>query len=409
MLNSKSKYAILLLSSVLVAYAIIGGVLGRVSAQNGSYQQLSIFNEVLTRIRSDYVDEPTLKDAVIGAIRGLIESVDPYGGYLSPKDVAFYKNYTPYKTPGIGVILTRRAGYPMIVSAIPGGPAAKAGLAAGDFIESIEGLTAREMNLVQVHAMLANPAGKPVSLTIIRRRRAEPEKMSVNREVTTPPPVESRMLEGNIAYVKVPYLAPGKSLEARKALEALLKTGATSVLLDLRYTAGGEDDEAAELANIFLEAGTIGYLRGQKFETETFTANPKGVLTKAPLAVLINQATAGAAELVVGAIVDNQRGELIGAKTYGMGSFQRLIPLEDGWGLLISAAKYYTPSGKEIQAAGIKPTVEILQPGEEIADPSDEQLEPGKTPAVQDEDRQLLKAIEILKDPSKVKAAKAAA
>ena len=124
-MNSKSKYAILLISSVLVVYAIIGGMLGRVSAQNGSYQQLSIFMEVLSRIQNDYVDDPTIKSAVDGAIRGLIENVDPHGGYLTSKDVAFYRNYDPLKTPGIGVVLAKplRLGYPVVISAIPGGPA----------------------------------------------------------------------------------------------------------------------------------------------------------------------------------------------------------------------------------------------------------------------------------------------
>src|SRR5438093_1307362 len=159
-LNSKSKYAILLVSSVLVIYAVIGGMLGRVSAQNGSYQQLSIFTEVLSRIQNDYVDDPNIKTAVDGAIRGLVESVDPYGGYLNPKDVAFYKDYNPQKTPGIGVVLAKpaRLGYPVIISVIPGGPAVKAGLNSGDIIESIDGMTTRELNLVQVNAMLAIPA-----------------------------------------------------------------------------------------------------------------------------------------------------------------------------------------------------------------------------------------------------------
>src|SRR5215813_3846417 len=154
-LNSKSKYAILLISSVLVIYAIIGGMLGRVSAQSGSYQQLSIFTEVLSRIQNDYVDDPNIKSAVDGAIRGLVESVDPYGGYLTPKDVSFYKDYiaNPQKVAGIGAVLVKppRLGYPVIISTIAGGPAAKAGLVSGDIIESIDGITTRELNLVQVN------------------------------------------------------------------------------------------------------------------------------------------------------------------------------------------------------------------------------------------------------------------
>jgi carboxyl-terminal processing protease len=288
-LNSKSKYGILLISSVLVIYAIIGGMLGRVSAQNGSYQQLSIFTEVLGRIQNDYVDDPNMKNAVDGAIRGLIESVDPNGGYLSPKDVAFYKDYSPQKTPGIGVVLAKpaRLGYPVIISVITGGPASKAGLSSGDIIESIDGMTTRELNLVQVNAMLAIPAGKSAALSVIKSRRADPEPVSVAREVVPAPPVEAKIIETNIAYIKVPYLAPGKAQETKRQLDGLLKKGATSVVLDLRYTAGGDDKEALDIANLFIDSGTLALLgssnplQAQKKPKEVLNADPKQALTKA--------------------------------------------------------------------------------------------------------------------------------
>src|SRR5262245_17708038 len=258
-------------------------MLGRVSAQNGSYQQLSIFMEVLSRIQNDYVDEPSIRNAVNGAIRGLLENVDPYAGYLSPQEVAFYKAYNPYKTPGIGAVLAKRFGYPIIVAVIPGGPAANAKLGTGDMIESIDGVTTREMNLVQVNAVLANPPGKPVALSVIKRRKTEPETVTLNRDVTPAPPVEAKVVEGNIAYVKVPYLAPGKAQEARKLLDGLLKKGSTNVILDLRGSAAGEETEAVELANLFLDSGTIATIQGQKFEKKVLQATPKDALTKAPL------------------------------------------------------------------------------------------------------------------------------
>ena len=414
-MNSKSKYAILLISSVLVVYAIIGGMLGRVSAQNGSYQQLSIFMEVLSRIQNDYVDDTSLKSAVDGAIRGLLENVDPYGGYLSSRDVAFYKTYDPLKTPGIGVVLAKplRLGYPVVISAIPGGSAAKSGINPGDIIEAIDGVTTRELNLVQIEGMLSNPAGKPAALSVIKTRRTEPDSINVPREVTQAPPVEAKMLENNIAYIKIPYLAPGKAEEAKKQLDPLIKKGATNIILDLRYTAGGDTKEGVALANVFVDSGTIAYLEGQKFPKEMLTANPKDSLTKLPVAVIVNQATAGAAEIVAGAIEDTHRGQVVGIKTFGAGSMQKLIPLDDGAALLISVAKYFTPSGKEIenpepQEAGIKPTVEIRQTVEEAVDLDDEVAAPPKEP-VKEEDRQLNKAIEILKDPSKITAAKKAA
>jgi carboxyl-terminal processing protease len=418
-LNSKSKYAILLVSSVLVIYAIIGGMLGRVSAQNGSYQQLSIFTEVLSRIQNDYVDDTNVKNAVDGAIRGLIENVDPYGGYLSPRDVSFYKDYSanPLKMPGIGVVLAKpaRLGYPIIISTIPGGPASKAGLNSGDIIESIDGMTTRELNLVQVNAMLAIPAGKNAALSVIRSRRADPEAVNVNREIVQPPAVEAKMLENNIAYVKIPYITAGKAQEARRQLDGLLKKGATSVILDLRYSAGGDDKEALEVANLFIESGTLAVLQGQKQPKQVLNADPKQILTKVPLAVLVNQGTAGPAELIAGAVEDSNRGQIVGVKTFGVGSVQKLIPLDDGYALLLSTAKYFTPGGKEIQEvepqdSGIKPTIEIRQVAEEAIDLGDEpENAPAPKAPPKDEDRQLNKAIEILRDPSKITSAKKAA
>jgi carboxyl-terminal processing protease len=402
-LNSKSKYAVLLLSSVVVIYALVGGMFNRVSAQDGAYPQLSLFWDVWAKIQSDYVDEPSANSAIMGAVRGLIEQVDPNGGYLTAKDVAFYKDFDPLKTPGIGVILTKYAGYPMIVSAIPGGPADKAGLSTGDIIEAIDGITTREMNLVQVNGYLANPADKPANLTVIRLGRSDPEAVSVNRAVTKSPAIESKMIDSDIAYVRIPILSQGKSAETRKALDELLKKGASHVILDLRSCAGGEEQEAITLASLFVDSGSIGYLQGQKVDKKVFNADSKATLTKAPLAVLINKGTAGPAEIVAGAIGDSNRGKVVGGRTFGMGSSQRLIPMENGSALLISSAKYYTPSGKEIQNNGIRPQVEVASEMDEVLDlTSDQELEvqpPARTTApANNEDKQLNKAIEILKE-----------
>ena len=214
-MNSKSKYAVLLISSVLVIYAIIGGMLGRVSAQNGSYQQLSIFTEVLSRIQNDYVDDPNMKNAVDGAIRGLIENVDPYGGYLTPKDVAFYKDYVanPHKTPGIGAVLAKpaRLGYPVIISTIPGGPAAKAGLNSGDIIESIDGITTREMNLVQINADARQLRRQNRAALSVIRSTTEPirKRLMCTREVVPAPASRSedagkqhRLREGSVTCAR---------------------------------------------------------------------------------------------------------------------------------------------------------------------------------------------------------------
>jgi carboxyl-terminal processing protease len=389
-LNSKTKYAILLISSVLVVYAVIGGMVGPTSAQ-GPYQQLSIFMEVLQRIQNDYVDDPTMADAFEGAIRGMVERVDPYGGYLDPEVLAFYQDFDPQKTAGIGVRLTKKFDYPMIVSTVPGGPAAEEGFGTGDTLEAIDGVSLREHNLVEVNRLLAGTAGSEVSLSIIRRRQPAPEIVTLERAVVQAPPVEARMLEKGVAYLKIPVLAPGKALEAKRNLSTLTAQGATHIVLDLRNSAGGAPQEAIELANLFIESGILGYLEGQTVPKETFTAKASAAVTELPLAVLIDQGTADAAEIAAGAIGGNSRGELVGLKTFGIGSIQKLLPIDDTFTLLLSVAKYYTPDGVEIQENGITPTVEVtatvLDP---LAVPDEED---------QQKDQQLDRAIEVLLNP----------
>jgi len=398
-LSSKSKYAALLLSSVLVIYAIVGGKFGRVSAQDTSLQQLDVFNQVYAKVKNDYVDQPSMTAAMIGAIRGLLEQVDPYSGYLNAKDVAFYKDFSVEKTPGIGVILTRANGYPTILEAIPGGPGAKAGLKTFDTIEAIDGVPTREMNLVQAYAYLANPSDKPVTLTLIGNNRTEPETLKINREVTKAPPVEAKMLQMDIAYIRVPLLLPGKANDAKKQLEDLLKKGATGVILDLRASAGGKDTEGYLLANYFVDSGTLGYLQGQKVPRKNFPADPKTVVTKAPLVVLVDGGTGGAAEIAAAAIKDSKRGNLVGTHTFGTGSRQTLIALNDGTALLLSDAKYFSPSGKDLQVNGVAPDTIVPKNNNRIDLNSEQSLQaPPPTRDRNEAELQLETAIQVLKD-----------
>jgi carboxyl-terminal processing protease len=402
-LSSKSKYVALLLSSVLVIYAIVGGKIGRVNAQDSSFQHLDVFSQVYQKIEHDYVDQPTMSAATLGAIRGLLEQVDPYSAYLNPKDVAFYKDFAIEKTPGIGVILTRANGYPTILEAIPGGPAAKAGLKTFDTIEAIDGVPTREMNLVQAYGYLATPADKPVTLTLIGNSRPDPETVKINREVTKVPPVESKMLQTDIAYVRVPLLTQGKTADAKKQMEDLLKKGATGVILDLRASAGGKDTEGYNLANLFVDSGSLGYLQGQKIARKTFQADPKNAVTKVPLVVLIDGGTGGASEIAAAAIKDNKRGTLVGTRTFGTGSSQTLIALDGGAALLISTAKYYSPLNRDLQVNGVVPdtTVTSRRPDPNSA----ESLQAPPPDPRKEEELQLDRAIQILKEARAAKRA----
>jgi carboxyl-terminal processing protease len=387
-----------MLSSVLVVYAIVGGKIGRVSAQGSSFQHLDVFSQVYQKIEHDYVDQPTMSNATLGAIRGLLEQVDPYAGYLNPKDLAFYKDFSVEKTPGIGVILTRANGYPTILEAIPGGPGAKAGLKTFDTIEAIDEVPTREMNLVQAYAYLATPVDKPATLTIIRN--AEPQVIKVNREVTKVPPVEAKIVQGDIAYIKIPLLSPGRTNDAKKHIEDLSKKGATGIVLDLRASAGGKDAEGYNLANLFVDSGSLGYLQGQKVPRRLFQADPKMAVTKVPLVVLIDGGTGGAAEIAAAAIKDSRRGTLVGTRTFGTGSLQSLISLEAGTALLISTAKYYSPSGKDLQINGVVPDTTVTKNNNRPDLNSAESLQapPPSTDPRSEEELQLEKAIQILKE-----------
>jgi carboxyl-terminal processing protease len=399
-LSSKNKYAALLLSSMLVIYAVVGGKFGRVSAQDTSIQELDVFNQVYAKIKNDYVDQPSMTNAMVGAIRGLLEQIDPYSGYLNPKDVAFYKDFSVEKTPGIGVILTKANGYPTILEAIPGGPGAKAGLKTFDTIEAIDGVPTREMNLVQAYAYLANPADKPVTLTLIGNNRTEPETLKVTREVTKVPPIEAKMLQTDIAYIRIPLLVQGKASDAKKQLEDLLKKGATGVILDLRASAGGKDSEGYLLANYFVDSGSLGYLQGQKVQKKLFQADPKAAVTKVPLVVLVDGGTGGAAEIAAAAIKDSKRGTLVGTHTFGTGSHQTLIALDGGAALLLTDAKYYSPSGKDLQAQGVAPDTTVSKNNNRLDLNSAQTLEapPPSTDPRSEDELQLEKAIQVLKE-----------
>ena len=386
-MSSRTKYSILVISAIVVAYAIVGGMMGRVSAQ-GSYPELSTLMEVYNRIQGDYVDDPAMEEAWEGAVRGMVERVDPYGGYLTAEGVSFYQSFDPVTAAGIGVTLAKKFDYPVIVSAVPGGPADRAGFGTGDTLEGIGAESLREHNLVEVQQLLAGEAGTDVELRIIQRTSPAPESVTLTREVVSSPPVEARLLDQGVGYLKIPVIGPGKADETRRRMEALSGEGAQRWILDLRNSAGGTREEAIALANLFVASGTLGYLEGQTFERETFTAQSDGMVSDLPLVVLVNQGTANAAEITAAAIRDNERGELVGLRTFGLGSVQRLFPLEGGRALLLSVAKYHSPNGTEIQSSGVEPTVEVSQTNvDPLAAPN---------PAPDEGDRQLDRAIEIL-------------
>jgi carboxyl-terminal processing protease len=406
-MSKTTKLIVLGLSFLLATLVVAGGLGVKASTNNDdSYRQLGVYSEVLSRIRTEYVEEPNVPSVTNGALHGLLESLDANSSYLDPAE---YKQYKQRKGDGkatIGATLSKRFGYAAVVAVIPGGPADKAGVDSGDIIEAIEGKSTRDMSLAEIDGILTGQVGSVVNVSVVRPRKAAPVKTAITREVVIDPAVGDKMLEDGIGYIKIDDFPKGRSQEVAAKLKALEKTGATKLVLDLRNSGSGDENEGIATANLFLNHGTISYLQGQTYPKQTFNADPqKAVAPTIPLVVLVNRGTAGPAELVAAAIMENARGDVVGDKTFGSGSIQKVIELQDGSALMLSVAKYYSPSGKALQDTAITPNVlvadsadDILVPDEdENAQPDDKQQEKEKKAAPDD---QLKKAIDVLKNPA---------
>jgi carboxyl-terminal processing protease len=402
-MSIKTKAVVLASSSLVLLFMVVGGMDGvRASSNDGAYRQLQVYSEVLSRVRSEYVEEPNIPVVTAGALHGLLESLDANSSYLSAAEYAEYKSHQSAAKADIGAAISKRFGYASVISVIPGGPADKAGLQDTDIIEAIESKSTREMSVGEVRSLLTGQPGSNVTVSLVRARRAEPQKVVITRDVVTIPPVSDKMLEDGIASIQVDAFTKGKSQEIANKIKSLQKSGAKKLILDLRNCAQGDESEGIATANLFLNHGTITYLQGQKYPREAFNADPSKAITNLPVVVLVNKGTAGPAEIVAAAILENARGDVVGDKTFGDGSVQKTMELPDGSALILSIAKYYTPSGKAIQDTAVTPNVLVADteddgpvPDEDDnAAPADDNTK--KSPASQP-DQQMQKAIEVLK------------
>ena len=399
-MSTKIKTAILLASAGVLLFSLAGSISGVRASNDGAYRQMEVYSEVLSRVRSEYVEEPNLPVVTDGALHGLLESLDSNSSYLNAEQ---YKEYKEHKTSAkgdIGAAVSKRFGYASVVSVLPGGPADKAGLQDTDILEAIEGKSTREMSLAQIHSLLSGEPGSNLNLSVVRARRAEPQKVVVTRDVVSIPAVKDKMLDDGIVQIRVDALTKGKSQEIANKLKSLQKSGAKKLILDLRDCAQGEESEGIATANLFLNHGTITYLQGQKYPREAFNAEPSKAVTTLPLVVLVNKGTAGPAEVVAAAVLDNARGDVVGGKTFGDGSVQKLIELPDGSALILSVAKYYSPQGKAIQDAAVTPNIVVAEGNEDAAVPDeDENTAPAdiEKKTAPEHDEQLDKAVEVLK------------
>jgi carboxyl-terminal processing protease len=398
----KAKAAILVSSFAVLLFMVVGGLGGvRASSNDGAYRQLQVYSEVLSRVNSEYVEDPNIPKVTDGALHGLLEALDSNSSYLSPREYDDYKSKKSDAKADIGAAISKRFGYAAVIAVVPGGPADKAGIQGSDIFEAIEGHSTREMSLAGIRALLSGQPGSTVTVSVVRARRAEPQKLTVTRDVVAIPTATEKLMEDGVGYIKVDTLTKGKSAEIANRIKSLQKQGAKKFVLDLRNNGEGDESEGIATANLFLNHGTITYLQGQKYPREAFTADPAKAVTALPVAVLVNRGTAGPAEVVAAAILENARGDVVGDKTFGDGSVQKLIDLPDGSALILSVAKYYSPSGKAIQDVAITPNVLIADTDDDAAAPDEEP--DSATPADENKvkapqtDEQLRKAIDVLK------------
>jgi carboxyl-terminal processing protease len=328
--------------------------------QDGAYKEMRVYAEVLKKIQTDYVTQPNIGDVTNGALHGLLESLDADSSYLTPTEYKIYKERPASGNAQIGVTVSKRYGYATIVNVVPGSPADQDHLTDGDVIESIGSQSTRELSLAVIRLMLEGKPGSTVEISVVRPFKPDPDKLTLTRAIAAVPPMAEQQYENSTIL----YLKPGVVNEERvNEIAARVKTAGKTekILLDLRDTSGSDEQQGLRLANLFIRQGTLAMLVGQKFPEQTFTADPARCVTDAPLVVLVNRGTYGAAELAAGAIEDSKRGDVVGERTFGEGSVQKTMELPDGAALLLTIAKYETPSGNKIQDNAVIPTVTVSE------------------------------------------------
>ncbi len=365
-MNSRAKVLVVFGSTMLAALLLAGAVIGKSASTDGPYHHLAVYTEVLSRIKTEYVEEPDMKSVTLGALNGLLESIDPFASYLNADQ---YKEYLKKKDAypaDVGLVLSKRAGYIGVVSALPGSPAAQAGVAAGDFIETIKGVATRDMPLAYAEMIFKGEPGSTIEISLFKSRRPDPQKIVLTRAAIAYPAVSSEMMPDEIGYIRPDTLAAGKVKEIAAAVTKLQQQGAKRLVLDLRNCAVGEQPEGIALADLFLDKGLVTYLQGQKFPKQEFKADATKTITKLPLQVITNRGTAGAAEIASAALLDGNRAQLVGERTYGDASQRRAVTMDDGGAIILSVAKYYSPAGKAIQDVGVMPQTLLPEPDSQV-------------------------------------------
>ena len=348
---AKGKLTILLLSALVVGYGLVGGSMDRVAARDASYQELALFTAVVSRVRDDYVEKPEMKDALLGALHGIVEAVDPYSSFVPQES---YQAYQARSEASPGIYISKRSGYAYVVSVVRGSPAEREGVRTGDWIESIDARKTTQMSRWEAQYMLQGAPGTEVKLRLIRPRRP-PTEIRLVREAPVPEKVKAEIVETGLGWLRIPSLKTGSAKQVRKGLRMLRSAAVKGILLDVRGVAEGEVAEAVEVAGLLLPKGSeVLTVKDRQKRSVVHTTTVEPLLAGVPAVVLADGGTSGAAEILTAALKDNKVATVVGLKTDGRGSGQELFQLGDGSVLYLATKLYYRPSGSSIQKKKLK-------------------------------------------------------
>jgi carboxyl-terminal processing protease len=360
-MSSRTRWVVMALSAPIIAFAIVGGFLGKVMARETTYPHLKVFNDVLDLITSSYVDEVNVDKVMNGAMRGLADSLDADSAYLSPDEAKQAESDAPLPAGDVGLELTRQY-YLRVIATRDGSSAAKAGLRTGDYVRMIDDKPTRELSVWEGTRALRGAPGSKVKLTVIRGNAADPHVVELVREPLPANDVTGRMAAPGIGYLRVIAISPKTAEQLKNKADELAKTGASKLLVDVRHTTGAPLDAGLAMARLFVGKGTLAMKESRGGSRETIAAAAGDGTITLPTDLLVDTGTTGAAELFAAAMSGNKRAELVGERTLGRAAVQTLVKLPDGSALWLSTTRYLTPEGKPLHEKGLEPSVPVDGP-----------------------------------------------
>ncbi len=365
-MSLKTRLSVLVISTPVLAFVLVGGLMGKEASGDEKFQHLRVFDDVVGLVLNNYVEEVKVDRVMEGAMRGLADGLDPDSAYLTAKQVRSVENRESLPEGEVGIELTRQY-YLRVIAARDGSAAARAGLQTGDYVRAIDGKPTRDMSVFEGIRLLRGQPGSKVTLTIIRGNAADPHEIPLVREKPTGALVTSKLLNGDTGYIRISSFRENVAPEVRKHAAELAKSGAKAIIVDVRRTAEGPIENGIAAARLFVKSGPLAIKAGrEEAARETIAARAGDGEIDLPVMCLVTTGTSGAAELFAAALDGNKRAELIGERTLGRAGVQKLIKLPENRGLWLTYSRYLTPDGKAIQGHGVEPDVAVDEPDTEF-------------------------------------------